>query len=353
MSMCIISGVYPDTPASRFAKARLSQLLEKISAVGNHLEGNGVPEAWFQAMPDFSPSLNDMRMAEGLPVGGVLGWNTGETDFVPAAVPSNGCGVLVAEVFDPLPAMRLIANIRALIAAPPSIGGRRLIWDAGHKNHFLNVYSGPDGSTYLILHCSLPEYKSDAFSNIPVKVVDTPFGPLRCYHGDAADAYRVAARHVEEMAQRKREIIRLHVAPRSTTIFNENHVRLVSRTAAAVGCYASQSPILRAPLTVGPGKQAFLISTRRPTATPAGELFLQPHGTGNSMSRPGDVAYDEKFRLLLVKRPEQAVYDTPADVFDTYPDISEMADSFVSWFGSNSGMLTLTPLIETKLREAN
>ncbi|MFD6567980.1 hypothetical protein [Micromonospora profundi] len=349
--MATVTGHYQDTPGARFARDRLDALLRRINLLQREPRQAERRKAWFHAMPDFSPSLNEERIASGLPVGGLIGWQPSAFDFVPASIPANGCGVLVGRQTTAPNYKSLLRNV---VAASTSltIGDRAMIWDAGRKNHFLNIYRGNDGSIYTVLHCSLPEFKQSAVAGIRVSTAESPEGSLAYYKDAAAEAFRAAAELIEELALEKRRLLAAAIFPEAEIIFNHNHVRMVSAHVAAIGCYVSTRPILDGPLTIGPGEKAFLTSTVVPTNTPAGTLYLQPHGTGNAMSRPGLVRFNERHRLFYVARNDRRVslYDTATDVFDTYPNLDQSRASLAQWLGSENSVIELVPLIETKLR---
>lgn len=300
-------------------------------------------------MPDFSPSLNESRIAGGLPVGGVLGWSSSR--IVPAVIPSNGCGVLVAELPNRPEPADAITRIQAFRHKPPSLDGMPLIWDAGHKNHFLSIYAQEGGESNIVLiHCSAPEVKTSAFAGIPTHWLNTPDGELECYLEKDANEFRTQAAFVEEFGIRKRAVMCQRIFPESRVMFNRNHVGLVNARAAAIGCYWSEGPLYNTPVSMAPGGPVLLLGAHEPTQTPIGPLYILPHGTGNTMSMPGRVDFDEPTGIFAVVRSGTTFYDQATDVFDTYPT-GAAAEAMLTAASAELDIPRYEPVIETKLRD--
>lgn len=338
-----VLGVYPPSAAASFARERLAYFLDRLASATTADDELG---SWFFAMPDFSPSLNPSRIHAGLPVGGVLGW--ANEAVVPTALPANGCGMLVARLPSVVTAEELLRRVTSLMADSPSIGDQPLIWDAGRKNHFLNLYRGTYGDSYCILHCSLPEFKNQISAELTPTVIQGPRGAIECFVGKEADRYRALAGTIEELSITKRERICRRIFPAGEILSNQNHVRMIAPNAAAIGCYVGASSTANMPLTVAPGHEAYLTGTKSVIDTPVGNFFVQPHGTGNSMSRPGEVVYDERTRKMTVHGTVSGGLTTSAeDVFDTWPTMDTVGHYYSEWLDSATDHLT--PVVETKV----
>lgn len=349
----LVDGQYADRPSSRFALQRLEPFLRRLASACGSGEHKCVPAAWFYALPDFSPSLNEYRIAEGLPVGGILGWSKARINIVPAAIPINGCGIILARLNGPVRADEILKRFQSGVISKLRIGDKKIILDIGHKNHFLNLYRDDADESYLMLHCSLPEYKADVIASLNQKQVDTPWGPLSCYANREADRFRDSAAMVERLAVAKRNLIFSQLVPDATVLFNQNHVYLFNPTTAVIGCYVSNVPMCNVPLTTTPGGPAYLVNAEVSAPTPIGSLFVQPHGTGNNMKYSGRITFDENSRIFYVENENQDIYDSAIDIFEGYTDLSSVAALFTPWIGPQTRSVFLKPSGQLKLRRAD
>jgi hypothetical protein len=100
---------------------------------------------------------------------------------------------------------------------------------------------------------------------------------------------------------------------------------------------------------VAPGKPAYLVRNISGEARGPRGLYTIPHGTGNSMSEPGDVRFDEGRKVFFVERGERiAIYDKASDIFDTYPGGTEVLKN--DFMGGLTQVDRLLPFMEIKLR---
>ncbi|WBB86135.1 hypothetical protein O7542_03035 [Micromonospora sp. WMMC264] len=347
-----ITGDYISSAATRFAEERLYTFLRRLDYVCNPSGANhSAATTWFHAMPDFSPSLNEARIREGLPVGGILGWGTPDTHFMPGILPSNGCGILVAKVRALPRIQELVESVAGLAEKPPLVDSRPVIWDAGRKNHFLNFYRDDEGTYYIVLHCSAPELR-DTLQSLTKTSYDTPHGSISLFEDGSAEGFRKFAKQAEEFGNKKREIICMAIASDANIIFNRPHMELISDRCFAIGCYASSLPIADVPIMVAPGQPALLVDCSNVIETPQGPIYAVPHGTGNAMTRPGRISYVERHSTFVVERRETAVYDVASQVFDSFPTLDQVGSHFAKWTDSPDARLRqLQPIIELKLQK--
>jgi len=335
-----ILGEAPDTLSARFA---LRQLEGYMDAQNRTSHGSGdFGDLWFYRLPDFSPSLNRHRLALGLPVGGLIGWSAARP-VVPPGIPANGCGMAVARLARPTALPTVLQRLANLSRDLPTVGGHRVRWDAGRKNHFLSMYSGLNESHYAILHCSFPEAKLGENRHFDLNGRQ----PLR--DGDAR-AYIDRALIVQRCGLEKRRIIMERLFPGAEVISNRNHVKFLDDECVAIGCYAEKTPIHNSPITVGPRQDALLVSTMNPTKLPGGRsIYLQPHGTGNSTSTSGEITADITGRFYYSSDPP-FVTDTASDVFDTHAPLRSVRPWLARWIDA-PGTTELRLVGEVLLRD--
>lgn len=331
-----ITGSCPDTLATRFAYEHLERYLRSVMGMPD--VDKFLTAIWFHRLPDFSPSLNDTRLAIGLPVGGLLGWNA-SCDFVPPGVPANGCGMAVARVSRSAGPHQVIDALKRVAQAGLQVRDYEIQWDAGRKNHFLSVYSDKTGKRYAILHCSFPEGKlaEDSFFPCENPADVTRRKPL---FEEAARSFRAHATELQTLGIQKRQLLLESIFGEVEIVSNRSHVGFVDGQVVVMGCYAATTPIDNSPLTVAPRKNAFLVSTRSPTDLPCGPLYIQPHGTGNASSLSGTLSYFPNSGLFECAHPS-LLTDSAQDVFDTHMGLEECQPWLASWLDNESVELRL------------
>jgi len=198
--------------------------------------------------PDATIQTFHLKFNNCVPEAAKVSWGcntSGETEFIPAEVDIDFCGMVSVGIEDEVSGSQLAENILAMKKKLKHLDGWTVDTNCIQPgNHFANIYrslniDGTNLSRYMgIAHLASDEYRDflrDYAKSHAVKI-ETPFGDCLALIGESAKKYLEIAREGSIFAIKKRTYIAREIFQSDNILVNDTHYEITSPTSCVIGC---------------------------------------------------------------------------------------------------------------------
>lgn len=231
----------------------------------------GLPsEAYVIQAPDATIQTSKDKFPLVVPESAKIGW--GGSDFIPAELEFDFCGMGAVGINKYMDAVALASNVLEMKRKLRTLDGRELDTNCiVYGNHFTNIYEVMENEKHDLppyigmTHLSSEEFRQPLmdFVRRNAQKMETPFGVCLVLQGDKARWYWETVEEGNNFALKKRDLLTQEIFRSDYKISNEQHYTMLNPNTCIIGCNQVKEDVDFHVIVTNAKDEAYLVKGKR------------------------------------------------------------------------------------------